>query len=217
MKYSLGISNFLEEISSLSHSVVFFYFFALITEEGSVQRITKITLLSLLAVLWNSAFKWVLSFLFFFAFHFSYFLSSKASFLQPSAFFMVQLSYPYLRTGKTIALTIWTFVGKVMSLLFNILSRFVIAFLPRNRHILISWLHSPSAVILKPKKIKSLTVSIVSPSICHDVMGLDPMILVFWVLSFMPAFSLSSFTFIKRLFSSSFCHKSGVICISEVI
>ena len=129
--------------------------------------------------------------------------SSKASILQCSAFFVVQLSHPYMTTGKTIALTRWTFVGKVMPLLFNMLSRLVIAFLSRSKRLLISWLQSPSAMILKPKKIKSLTVSIVSPSICHEVMGLDAMILVFWMLSVKPAFSLSSFTFIKRLFSSS--------------
>ena len=91
---------------------------------------------------------------------------------------MVQLSHLYMTTGKTIALTRWTFVGKVMSLLFNVLSRLVIAFLPRSKHLLISWLQSPSAVILEPKKIKSLTVSIVCPSICHEVMGPDAMILV---------------------------------------
>ena len=96
-----------------------------------------------------------------------------------SAFFMVQLSHPYMTTGKTIALTRWTFVGEVMSLLFNMLSRLVIAFLPRSNHILISWLQSPSAVILEPRKIKSDTVSTVSPSICLEVMGLDAMILVF--------------------------------------
>ena len=84
-----------------------------------------------------------------------------------------------MTTGKTIDLTRWTFVGKVMSLLFNILSRLIIAFLPRSKRLLIPWLQSPSAVILEPPKIKSLTVSIVSPSICHEVMGLDPMILVF--------------------------------------
>ena len=84
---------------------------------------------------------------------------------------MVQLSYPYMTTGKTIALTRWTFVGRVMSLLFNILSRLVIAYLPRSKRLLISWLQSPSAVILEPKKIKSVTVSIVSPSLCHEVMG----------------------------------------------
>ena len=89
--------------------------------------------------------------------------SSKASILQCSALFMVQLSHPYLTTGKTIALTWWTFVGKVMSLFFNMQSRLVIAFLPRSKHLLISWLQSPSAVILEPKKIKSITVSIVSP------------------------------------------------------
>ena len=90
-----------------------------------------------------------------------------------------------------------------MSLLYNMLSRFFTAFLPRSKHLLISWLQSPSAVILEPKKINSITVSIFSPSICHEVMGLDPMILAFWMLSFKPAFSLSSFTFITRLFSSS--------------
>ena len=93
--------------------------------------------------------------------------SSKVSISQHSAFFMVQLSHPYMTTGKTIALTRWTFVGKVTSLLFNMLSRLVITFLPRSKHLLISWLQSPSAVILEPKKRKSATVSTVSPSICH--------------------------------------------------
>ena len=106
-------------------------------------------------------------------------------------------------SGKTIALTRWTFVGKVMSLLFNMLSRLVITFLLRSKHHLISWLHSPSAVILEPPKIKSVTVSTVSPSICQEVMGPEAMILVFWMMSFKPTFSLSSFIFIKRLFSSS--------------
>ena len=129
--------------------------------------------------------------------------SSKASVLLCSAFFMVQLSHPYMTTGKTIVLTRWTIVGKVMSLFFNMLSRFVIAFLPRSKHLLISWLQSPSAVILEPKKIKFVTVSIVSPPICHEVMGLDAMIFIFWILSFKPAISLSSFTFFKRLFSFS--------------
>ena len=105
--------------------------------------------------------------------------SSKASFLWHSAFFMVQLSHPYMTTGKTIALARWTFVGKVTSLLFNMLSRLVITFLPRSKHLLISWLQSPSAVILEPPKIKSVTISTVSPSICHEVMGPDAMILVF--------------------------------------
>ena len=105
--------------------------------------------------------------------------SSKASVLQLSVFFMVQLSHPYTTTGKTIALTRWAFVGKVMFLLFNMLSRFVIAFLPRSKCLLISWLHSPSALILEPKKVKSVTVSIVSLSICHEVMGPDAMSLVF--------------------------------------
>ena len=99
--------------------------------------------------------------------------SSKASILQCSAFFIVQLSHLYMTTGKTIALTRWIFVGKVMSLLFNMLSRLVITCLPRSKHLLISWLQSPSAVILEPPKIKSLTVSIVSPSICHDVSFLN--------------------------------------------
>ena len=92
---------------------------------------------------------------------------------------MVQLSHPYMTVGKTLALTIQTFVDKVMSLLFNKLSRFVIAFLPRSKHLLISWLQSPSAVLLESKKIKSVTVSIVSPSICNEVMKLNAMILVF--------------------------------------
>ena len=105
--------------------------------------------------------------------------SSKASILQHSAFFIVQLSHPYMTTGKTIALSRRAFVGKVMSLLFNMLSRLVITFLPRSKHLLISWLQSPSAVILKPPKIKSATVSTVSTSIGHEVMGLDAMILVF--------------------------------------
>ena len=95
--------------------------------------------------------------------------SLKASILQHSAFFIVQLSYPYMITEKTIALTRWTFVRKVMSLLFNMLSRLVIMFLPKSKHLLISWLQSPRAVILEPPKIKSVTVSIVSPSICHEV------------------------------------------------
>ena len=105
--------------------------------------------------------------------------SSKASILQHSALFTVQLSHPYMTTGKTIALTRWTFVGNVMSLLLNMLSRLVITFLPRSKHLLISWLQSPSAVILEPQKIKSDTVSTVSPSISHEVMGSDAMILVF--------------------------------------
>ena len=105
--------------------------------------------------------------------------SPKPSFLQRSAFFMVQLSHPYMTTGKTTAVTRRTFVGKVMHLLFNMLSRFVIAFLPRSKCLLISWLQSPSAVILEPPKIKPVTVSIVTPSICHEVTRLDTMILRF--------------------------------------
>jgi len=116
---------------------------------------------------------------------------------------MVQLLLPYMTTRKTIALTRWTFIGKVMSLLFNILSRLVITFLSRSKHLLISWLQSPSAVILEPKKINYVSVSIVSLSICHEVMGPDAMSLVFRMFGFKPTFSLSSFTFIKRLFSSS--------------
>ena len=95
--------------------------------------------------------------------------SSKTSILQCSAFFMVQLSHPYMTSGKSIALTVWTFVGKVMSLLFNMLFRLVIAFLPESKHLLISWLQLPSVVILEPEKIKSVTVSIISPFICHEV------------------------------------------------
>ena len=112
--------------------------------------------------------------------------SSKTSILWLSAFFIVQISHPYMITGKTIALTRRTFVGKVISLLLNMLSRLVITFLPRSKGLLISWLQSPSAVILEPPKIKSDTVS---PSICHEVMGPDSMIFVFWMLSFKPTFS----------------------------
>ena len=124
--------------------------------------------------------------------------SSKASILWCSAFFMVQFSHPYMTTGKAIALTRWTFVGKVMSLLFNMLSRLVIAFLSRSKCLLISWLQSLSAVILEPKKRKSVTVSIVSPSICHEVMGPAAMILVFWMLS------------LSQLFHSPLSHSSRV-------
>ena len=114
--------------------------------------------------------------------------SSKASILQYSAFFIVQLSHPYMTTGKTIALTRRTFVDQVMSLLFNMLSRLVVAFLPRSKRLLISWLQSPSAVILKPPQIKSDTVSTVSPSISHGMMGPDAMILAFLMLRFKPTF-----------------------------
>ena len=144
--------------------------------------------------------------------------SSKASIIWHSALFIVQLSHPYMTTGKTIALTIQTFVGKVMCLLLNMLSRFVVAFLPRGKHLLISWLQSSSAVILEPRKKKFVTVSIFPSSICHEVMGPDGMILAFdcWVLSqlFYSPLSLSSRGF---LFLFSFCHKGGVISISEVI
>ena len=128
---------------------------------------------------------------------------------------MVQLSHPYIPTGKTIALTRWTLVGKVMPLLFNILSRLVITFLPRSKHLLISGMQSPSAVILEPKKIKSVTVSIVSPSICHEVMGSRchdlHFFFFFGMLSFKPVFSLSSFTFMKWLLSSSFLSAIRVV------
>ena len=108
--------------------------------------------------------------------------SSKTPILQFSALFIVQLSHPYMTTGKTTALTIWTFDGKVMSLLFNMLSSLVIAFLTRSKSLLILWLQSPSSVILEHKKLKYVTVSIVSTYICHEVMGPDAMILVFWML-----------------------------------
>ena len=132
--------------------------------------------------------------------------SSKPSVPWWSAFFMVQMSHTYMTTGKTIAFTIWTFEGKVTSLLFNIPSRFVIVFLPKTKHLLISWLQSPSEVTLEPKKIKSVTVSIVSPSICpsiwSDGISCHYYFFFFLILSFQPAFPLSSFNFIKSLFSS---------------
>ena len=127
--------------------------------------------------------------------------SSKASIPQCSALFMVQLSHPSMTTGKTIALTRQTIVGKVMSLLLNMLSRLVIAFRPRSKSLSISRLQSLSVVILEPKKLCHCFH--VPPSTCHEVMGLDVKILVFQMLSFKPVFSLTSFTFIKRLFSSS--------------
>ena len=132
-----------------------------------------------------------------------------------SAFFMVQVSHLYMTTGKTIALTRWTFVGKVMSLPFNMLSRFVITFFSRIKHLLISWLQSPSAVILERKKIKSVTVSILSPSICHLAWDRMPWSLFFecWVLSqlFHSPLSLSKGSLV------AFCHKGGVIFVFEVI
>ena len=118
--------------------------------------------------------------------------SSKAPILQYLAFFIVQLSHPNTTTGKTIALTVQTFLSKVISLLFNMLSRLFIAFPPRRKHLLILWLQSLSTEILKPRKIKSVTISIVSPSICHEVIARDVMFLVFWMLSFKPTFSFSS-------------------------
>ena len=133
--------------------------------------------------------------------------SSKASSFWCSAFFTVQLSHPYMTTGKTIALIRWTYVGNVMSLLFNMLSRLVITFLPRSKRLLISCLQSPSVVILEPKRIKSDTVSTVSPSISHEVMGPDAMILVLWMLSFKPTYThaiklLSSIFFLVILLLS---------------
>ena len=129
--------------------------------------------------------------------------SSKASILRRSVFFIVQLSHSYKTTGKTIALTRWTFVDKVMPLLFNMLSRLVITFLSRSKHLFVLWLQSPSAVILELKKTKSATISTVSPSICHEVTGRDAMIFVFWMLSFKPTFhsplSLSSRGFLVPL------------------
>ena len=130
--------------------------------------------------------------------------SLKTSILWCSAFFTVWLSYPYMTTGRIMCLTLSTFVGKVVSLLFNMLFKFFIVFLPRSKHLLISQLQSLSSVkeILEPRKIKFVTVSIVSPSICHEVMVPDAKVFVFWMLSFKPAFSLSSFS-IKRPFSCS--------------
>ena len=129
--------------------------------------------------------------------------SSKTSIFQHPAFFIVQISHPYMTTGKAITLTKTNLCWQSnVSPFLNMLSRLVITFLPRSKHLLISWLQSPSEVILEPKKI-NLTVFTVSPFICHEVMGPDTMILVFWMLSFKPAFSLSSFTFIKRFFSFS--------------
>ena len=129
--------------------------------------------------------------------------SLKALVLWCSAFFMVQLSQPYVTTGKTIGLTIWTFVGRIISLLFNTLPRFVIAFLPRSNYLLTLWLQSLSVVILEPKKRNFITLPTFSPSICHAVMGPDLVILVFFIFSHKPALSLSSFTLVKRLSSSS--------------
>ena len=123
----------------------------------------------------------------------------KHQFFSVQLSLIVQLSQPYMTIGKTIALTRWTFFGKCLCFLICCLGW---SFLSRSKCLLISWLQSPSAVILEPPKVKSLTVSIVSPSFSHEVIGPDAMILVFWMLSFKPAFSLSNFTFIKRLFSS---------------
>ena len=162
--------------------------------------------------------------------------NSKVSILHCSAFFMVQFSHLYMNTGNTIALTIETFIGKMMSLLFNTLSRFVISFLPGTKRLLISWLQLPSTVIFRAQENKICHCFHFFPLlfhyfplfplfpllfphffISHDVMGLDAMILVFWMLCFKPAFSLSSFTLIKRLFSSSLLSASGIISICEVV
>ena len=133
--------------------------------------------------------------------------TSKASIVQCSAFFTVQLSHLYMTTGKTIALTRLTFVGKVMALLFNMLSRLMIAFLPRSECLLISWLQSSSAVILEPKK-KFVTVSIVSPSICHEVMGPNAMISVFLNVEVEAGFLIPLFHPHQEVleFLSAFCH-----------
>ena len=145
--------------------------------------------------------------------------SSKMSVLWCSAFFIVQLSHPYMTNGKTIALTRWTFAGKVMSLLFNMLPRLVIAFSPMSKCLLIWWLQSPFAVILEPPKNKISHCFHCFPIIFHEVMGPDAMILVFWTLSFKPTFSLSSFTFIKWLkknFHQSSSSLSAIRVVSSV-
>ena len=131
---------------------------------------------------------------------------------------MVQLSHLYMTTGKTIALTLQIFVGKVMSLLFNMLSRFFIALLPKSKHPLISWLQVTVHSDFGAQENKVYHYLHFSSSVCYEVMRLDAMILVFWMLSFKPAFSLLSFSLIKRLFiSSSLSAIRGIICISEVI
>ena len=127
----------------------------------------------------------------------------EASIFWCPTFFMGQLSHLNMTTGKSIVLTVQTFVGKMMSMFCNMLLKFVIAFLPRSKHLLILWLKSPSAVILEPKKTKSVTVSSFSLSICHELMGLDAMIFILRMLNLKSAFSLTSFTFIKKLFASS--------------
>ena len=139
--------------------------------------------------------------------------SSKAAILWHSAFFTVQLSHPYMTTGKTTALTRRTFVGKIISLLLNMLSRLVITFLPRSERLIFSWLQLPSAVILEPPKIKSDTVSTVSPSISHKVVGPDVMILVIWMLNFKPTFSLQGQT-IFSLKDKSLVNESKVHFVS---
>ena len=144
--------------------------------------------------------------------------SSKGSILWHSAFYMVQLLHPYMTSGKTIALTLWIFASKVMSLLFNMLIRLATALLPRSKHLLIEWLQSPSAVILEPEKIKSVTVSTFSPFICHEVMGPDAMILLFCVFFTKEQFFHSALSLSSR--GSSVLHflpLEGIICISEII
>ena len=129
--------------------------------------------------------------------------SAKASILWCSAFFMIQLSHPYMTTGKPIYLTIWTFVGKLTSLLFNMLSRFITAFLLRSKHLLISWLKSPAAVNFADQENKVCHYFYFLPIYLNELIGLNVMIFIFWMLSLKPAFLPSSFTFINRLFSSS--------------
>ena len=145
--------------------------------------------------------------------------SSKVSIPQLSAFFMVQLSHLSMTTERSIALIRWTFVHKVMSLLFIMLSRLVIAFLPKSKHLIITWLQSSSAVILEPEKIESAAVSIVSPSIFHEVMGPDAIIFIFWMLSFKPVFFTLLFYLQQEApqFLFTFCHKGGGTCRSEII
>ena len=140
--------------------------------------------------------------------------SSKAIILWGSAFSHVQISHPYMTTGKPITLTIWTFVGKLMSLLYNMLSTFVTAFLPRSKHLLISWLQSLAAVSFEAQENKVCHCFYFLPIYLNEVIGLNVMIFIFWMLSFKPTFSLSSFSFIKRLFSS--CSLSAIRVMSSV-
>ena len=189
MKYSLGISNFLEEISSFSHSIVFLYFFALITEEGFlISPCYSLKLFTQMGI----------SFLFSFA------LGS----LLFSALCKVSSENHFAFLNFFLGVSSWSLTPvqchKLLSIL-QALSGFVITFLPSRKYLLISWLQFPSAVILEPKKIKSVSVSTFSPSISHEVVWPDAMILDFWMLSFKPAFLVSLFTLIK-MFLFTFCH-----------